>query len=43
MRLDIPAGTAIRFEPGQPRKITRIPDVGDRTIHGFNGKVMGAL
>lgn len=43
MRLDIPAGTAIRFEPGQTRKITLIPYVGDRTIHGFNGKVMGQL
>lgn len=42
-RLDIPAGTAIRFEPGQTRKVTLIPYVGDRAIHGFNGKVMGPL
>ncbi|MBC2861406.1 urease subunit beta [Stappia sp. 28M-7] len=42
-RLDIPAGTAIRFEPGQKRKVTLIPYVGDRTVYGFNGKVMGTL
>ena len=43
MRLDIPAGTAIRFEPGQARKITLVPFVGDRAVYGFNGKVMGSL
>jgi urease subunit beta len=42
-RLDIPAGTAIRFEPGQKRKVSLVPYVGDRTVYGFNGKVMGSL
>lgn len=42
-RLDIPAGTAIRFEPGQTRKIALVPYVGDRAVYGFNGKVMGTL
>ncbi|WP_186394318.1 urease subunit beta [Stappia sp. TSB10GB4] len=42
-RLDIPAGTAIRFEPGQTRKISLVPYVGDRAVYGFNGKVMGTL
>jgi urease beta subunit len=43
MRLDIAAGTAVRFEPGQRREVTVIPYAGGRTIYGFNGKVMGAL
>ena len=42
-RLDIPAGTAVRFEPGQTRKITLIPYGGARIIHGFQGKIAGKL
>ncbi|MDE2007558.1 MAG: urease subunit beta [Rhodospirillales bacterium] len=43
MRLDIPAGTAVRFEPGQTREITLIPLRGLRYVTGFRGAVMGAL
>ena len=43
MRLDIPAGTAVRFEPGQSREVTLIPLAGARNVHGFNQKIMGAL
>ena len=43
MRLDIPAGTAVRFEPGQSREVTLIPYAGDRQVFGFNQKIMGAL
>ncbi len=43
MRLDIAAGTAIRFEPGQRREVNLIPFSGNRKIFGFNQKVMGAL
>ena len=43
MRLDIPAGTAVRFEPGQTRKVTLVPYRGDRIVLGFNQKVMGSL
>jgi urease subunit beta len=43
MRLDIPAGTAVRFEPGQTREVQLIPIAGLRRIFGFNGAVMGAL
>jgi len=43
MRLDIPAGTAVRFEPGQGREVRLIPYAGDRVVFGFNGQVMGAL
>ncbi|MFI5024185.1 MAG: urease subunit beta [Alphaproteobacteria bacterium] len=43
MRLDIPAGTAVRFEPGQTRKVTLIPYAGARTVYGFNGKVNARL
>jgi urease subunit beta len=43
MRLDIPAGTAVRFEPGQTRDVTLVPLLGDRMVFGFNAKVMGAL
>ncbi len=43
MRLDIPAGTAVRFEPGQRRAITLVPLGGARRVFGFNGKVMGGL
>jgi urease subunit beta len=42
-RLDIPAGTAVRFEPGQKRPVTLVAYSGDRKIFGFNGKVMGQL
>jgi len=43
MRLDIAAGTAVRFEPGQRREVQLIPIAGARKIYGFNQKVMGAL
>lgn len=43
MRLDIAAGTAVRFEPGQRREVRLIPISGGREIWGFNGKVMGPL
>jgi urease subunit beta len=43
MRLDIPAGTAVRFEPGQTRTVTLVPYRGARIVFGFNGKVMGKL
>ena len=43
MRLDIPAGTAVRFEPGQEREVTLFPLRGARIVHGFRGDVMGAL
>ena|SRR5258707_601795 len=42
-RLDIPAGTAVRFEPGQSREVTLIPYQGARLVYGFNQAVMGAL
>ncbi|TDR50990.1 urease subunit beta [Halomonas ventosae] len=42
-RLDVAAGTAIRFEPGQTREVTLIPYVGRRHIYGFRGAVMGSL
>ncbi|MDN3554845.1 urease subunit beta [Halomonas maura] len=42
-RLDVAAGTAIRFEPGQAREVTLIPYAGSRHIFGFRGEVMGAL
>lgn len=42
-RLDIAAGTAIRFEPGQVRQATLIPFAGNREIYGFRGEVMGKL
>lgn len=43
MRLCIPAGTAIRFEPGQSREIRLIPYAGDRIVQGFRKDIMGAL
>lgn len=43
MRLDIAAGTAVRFEPGQKREVSLIPIGGARQIYGFNQKVMGKL
>jgi len=42
-RLDIPAGTAVRFEPGQTRTVELVEYAGDRKVYGFQGKVMGAL
>ena len=42
-RLDIAAGTAVRFEPGQRREVSLIPYAGERVVHGFNGQVGGAL
>ena len=42
-RLAIPAGTAIRFEPGQKREVSLIPYGGLRRIYGFRGEVMGAI
>jgi urease subunit beta len=42
MRLDIAAGTAIRFEPGQEKEVTLIPYLGARQIFGFRGLTMGA-
>lgn len=42
-RLDIPAGTAVRFEPGQSREVRLVPLSGGRTVYGFNAKVMGRL
>jgi urease subunit beta len=43
MRLDIPAGTAVRFEPGQSRDVTLVPLSGKRHVFGFNQKIMGPL
>ena len=43
MRLDIPAGTAVRFEPGDERSVTLVPFVGSREVYGFNGLINGAL
>ena len=43
MRLDIPAGSAARFEPGQSREVTLVPFQGARRVIGFSGQVMGAL
>ena len=42
-RLDIAAGTAVRFEPGQKRTVTLVALAGDRRVYGFQGKVMGPL
>ena len=43
MRLDIPSGTAVRFEPGQIKDVDLIPFSGARKIYGFNKKIMGKL
>jgi urease subunit beta len=43
MRLDIPAGTAVRFEPGDEREVQLVPFVGNREVYGFNGKINGEL
>lgn len=42
-RLNIPAGTAVRFEPGQTREVELVNYAGNRKVYGFQGKVMGAL
>ena len=42
-RLNIPAGTAIRFEPGQNREVELVTYLGSRQVYGFNGKIMGKL
>ncbi|MEJ2141384.1 MAG: urease subunit beta [Gammaproteobacteria bacterium] len=42
-RLNIAAGTAVRFEPGQKRTVELVAYSGDRKVYGFNGKVMGSL
>ena len=42
-RLNIPAGTATRFEPGQQREVELVEYAGDRKVYGFNGKVMGEI
>jgi urease subunit beta len=42
-RLDIAAGTAVRFEPGQEREVSLVPLTGDRTVYGFRQDVMGRL
>ena len=42
-RLNIPAGTAIRFEPGQNREVELVAYLGSREVYGFNGKIMGKL
>ena len=42
-RLDIAAGTAVRFEPGQSRDVQLVARAGDRVVYGFNGRVMGKL
>ena len=42
-RLNIPAGTAVRFEPGQTREVELVALAGTREVYGFQGKIMGAL
>ncbi len=43
LRLDIPAGSAVRFEPGQMRDVHLVPLSGSRTVYGFQAKIMGEL
>ena len=43
VRLNIPAGTAVRFEPGQSRDVELVSYAGDKKIYGFNGQIMGQL
>jgi urease subunit beta len=43
MRLNIPAGTAVRFEPGDERQVELVPFVGSRQVYGFNAQIEGAL
>ena len=42
-RLNIPAGTAVRFEPGQSREVELVDYAGSRQVYGFNGKIMGQV
>jgi urease subunit beta len=42
-RLNIPAGTAVRFEPGQQREVELVALAGDRIVYGFQGRIMGPL
>jgi urease subunit beta len=42
-RLDIPAGTAVRFEPGQSRTVSLVPYAGARLVYGFGGRIMGPV
>jgi urease subunit beta len=42
-RLDIPAGTAVRFEPGESKEVDLVPYGGRRVVHGFHGRVAGPL
>jgi urease subunit beta len=43
MRLDIPAGTAVRFEPGDEKDVTLVPYAGSREVYGFNAKIEGPI
>ena len=43
MRLDIPAGTAVRFEPGDEREVQLVPFAGSRQVYGFNGRINGQI
>jgi urease subunit beta len=43
MRLDIPAGTAVRFEPGDEKDVTLVPFAGSREVYGFNGLIEGQI
>lgn len=43
MRLDIPAGTAVRFEPGDEKEVVLVPFAGSRQVYGFNGLINGKL
>ena len=43
MRLDIPSGTAVRFEPGDEREVELVPFAGSRQVYGFNGRINGDL
>src|SRR5437899_596398 len=43
MRLDLPAGTAMRFEPGEIKEVALVPLAGERIVYGLNGLVMGSL
>jgi urease subunit beta len=43
MRLDIPAGTAVRFEPGDERDVTLVPFTGSRQVYGFNSRINGSI
>jgi urease subunit beta len=43
MRLDIPAGTAVRFEPGDQREVVLVGFAGSRQVYGFNGRINGSI